>query len=345
MRVIAACTIALSLVTASATAQDLFSITGIISDATGAAVAGATVDVVIAGRIVEHTTTGADGRYLLTVPARVPYEVRAHQDGFAEATVRAPGTSGAASHNLTLQIGGVSDTLIVTASRGAESRAGVTAATTVVTAEELRDLGSASLVDALRFVPGLAAEGAGREGAMTSVFSRGGESDYNLVLIDGVRVNQSGGVFDFSRISAAEIDRVEVVRGAQSALWGSDAMGSVVQIFTRRAGAADRPQVSGSAEGGSFGAFRGDARLAGGASSRVDYSGCRKMMSSSRPRSTPARAPGSARVSRCVPACARPRPTASRSAPWCTAPAIPAASTTRAIGPVTWTSRTPSAPG
>ena len=68
---------------------------------------------------------------------------------------------------------------------------------------------------------------------MSSMFARGGESDYNLVLIDGVRVNQSGGAFDFSRIGAAEIDRVEVVRGAQSSLWGSDAMGSVVQIFTQ----------------------------------------------------------------------------------------------------------------
>jgi vitamin B12 transporter len=271
MRVIAACTIALSLVTASATAQDLFSITGIISDATGAAVAGATVDVVIAGRIVEHTTTGADGRYLLTVPARVPYEVRAHQDGFAEATVRAPGTSGAASHNLTLQIGGVSDTLIVTASRGAESRAGVTAATTVVTAEELRDLGSASLVDALRFVPGLAAEGAGREGAMTSVFSRGGESDYNLVLIDGVRVNQSGGAFDFSRIASGEVQRIEVVRGAQSSLWGSDAMGAVIQVFTRRDDTRRPARIAGSVEGGSFETFRGDASVSG-AGRAGDYS-------------------------------------------------------------------------
>ena len=77
----------------------------------------------------------------------------------------------------------------------------------------------------VRFVPGVNVESAGREGSVTSMFTRGGESDYNLVLIDGVRVNQSGGVFDFSRINAAEIERVEVVRGAQSSLWGSDAMG------------------------------------------------------------------------------------------------------------------------
>jgi outer membrane cobalamin receptor len=103
------------------------------------------------------------------------------------------------------------------------------------------------------------------------MFSRGGESDYNLVLIDGVRVNQSGGIFDFSRINAAEIDRVEVVRGAQSALWGSDAMGSVVQIFTRHAGASDAPELSASLEAGSFRSLRSDARVNGGARNAVDY--------------------------------------------------------------------------
>jgi outer membrane receptor protein involved in Fe transport len=86
-----------------------------------------------------------------------------------------------------------------------------------------------------------------------------------------VRVNQNGGYFDFSRIAASEIERVEVVRGAQSSLWGSDAIGAVVQIFTRRAGAGDAPQITGSTEAGSFATWRGDARLTGGARQRIDY--------------------------------------------------------------------------
>ena len=103
-------------------------------------------------------------------------------------------------------------------------------------------------------------ESTGREGALTSMFSRGGESDYNLVLIDGVRVNLSGGQFDFSRIGAGEIERVEVVRGAQSSLWGSDAMGSVVQVFTQaRRRRATRRRSAGAVEGGSFNTWRGDA--------------------------------------------------------------------------------------
>jgi len=206
------------------------------------------------------------------VPAGVPVELRARRDGFAYQVTALAGVSQSVTRNLTLQVGGLSDSLVVTASRTPESRARVTESVTSFTRAEIEALGASSLADIVRFVPGVNVASTGREGSVTSMFTRGGESDYNLVLIDGVRVNQSGGVFDFSRINAAEIERVEVVRGAQSSLWGSDAMGSVVQLFTRRASAADRPQVTGSTEGGSFGAFRGDARLLGGASGRVDYS-------------------------------------------------------------------------
>ena len=76
---------------------------------------------------------------------------------------------------------------------------------------------------------------AARAAARRPSLSRGGDSDYNVVLIDGVRANLDGGRFDFSRIAAGEIERVEVLRGAQSALWGADAMTSVVQIITKLA--------------------------------------------------------------------------------------------------------------
>jgi vitamin B12 transporter len=256
----------------AAAVQGGVAIQGVVSDTSAAAVAGATVDAIVAGRSVARVTTAADGAFRLEVPAGVPLELRARRDGFADQAVALAGLSQPLTQNLTLQVGGLSDTLVVTASRTLEGRASVTEAVSTFTRADIQALGASSLADVVRFVPGVNIESAGREGAVTSMFTRGGESDYNLVLIDGVRVNQSGGVFDFSRINAAEIERVEVVRGAQSSLWGSDAMGSVVQIFTHRAGAGDRPQVSGSTEGGSFATFRGDARLMGGASNRFDYS-------------------------------------------------------------------------
>lgn len=253
-------------------AQAGTSVHGVVSDTSGAVVAGATVEAIVAGRSIASAATGADGQYRLDIPSGVPVEVRVHRDGFADQVIALAGRSQPVTRHVTLQVGGVSDALVVTASRVVESRAHVTESVTAFTRADIEALGGTSLADVIRYVPGVNVESNGREGALTSMFSRGGESDYNLVLIDGVRVNQSGGGFDFSRINAAEIDRVEVVRGAQSSLWGSDAMGSVVQIFTRRAGAGDRAQAIGSAEGGSFGAFRGDARLNGGASQSVDYS-------------------------------------------------------------------------
>ncbi|MGE0863977.1 MAG: TonB-dependent receptor plug domain-containing protein [Vicinamibacterales bacterium] len=247
-------------------------VSGVVSDTSGAVIAAATVEAVVAGRTVASAATGPDGAYRLDVPSGVPVELRVRREGFADQVLAMAGGTRPVVRDVTLQVGAVSDTLVVTASRTAEGRRRVTEAVTSFARAEIEALGASSLADVVRFVPGVNVESAGREGAVTSMFSRGGESDYNLVLIDGVRVNQSGGVFDFSRINAADIERVEVVRGAQSSLWGSDAMGAVVQIFTRRSGSRDRLQIMGSTEAGSFGAVRGDARLMGGASGRLDYS-------------------------------------------------------------------------
>lgn len=246
---------------------------GTVRDVSAGVLAGATVDGVVGGRVQATATTGGDGRYTLRVPAGVPFELQVRLDGFAAETVSMPGTSAAVTRDVELRIGGVSDTLVVTAAGGAESREQRTSSVSVMTARDIEAVGATQLSDILRHVPGVNIEGTGREGGLTSMFSRGGESDHNLVLIDGVRMNANGGGFDFGRVNADEIERVEVVRGAQSSLWGSDAMGAVVQVFTRRAGAGDRPAVAGSIEGGSFASVRSDVRIGGGARERVDYTG------------------------------------------------------------------------
>lgn len=252
-------------------AQATTTVTGVVRDISGGVVAGATVEAVAAATVTATTTSGSDGGYRLQVPAGVGVGIHIRRRGFADQILELAGTANPVSRDVTLQVGGVSDTLVVTATRGPESRATITQSVTVTTREDIAALGSSSLADILRFVPAVNIESTGREGGLTSMFARGGESDYNLVLVDGVRVNQSGGAFDFGRIGAAEIERVEVVRGAQSSLWGSDAMGSVVQIFTRRAGVYDTPRTTGTFEVGSFGTFRGEVGVAGGAKARLDY--------------------------------------------------------------------------
>jgi vitamin B12 transporter len=240
------------------------SIAGVVRDSSAHPIAQATVDVVVDERVVASATTAEDGRFRLTLPADVPFALRVRRSGFAESLDSMSGATRDVSRDVTMQVGRVSDSVVVTASRGTEARASVTESVSVMTRADIESVGAAALGDALRFVPGLSVEANGREGALTSLFARGGESDYNLVLIDGVRVNASGGQFDFSRISASEIERVEVVRGAQSALWGSDAMGAVVQVFTRRNDRVGRPQVFGAVEGGTFNTWRGDLGVAGG---------------------------------------------------------------------------------
>jgi outer membrane cobalamin receptor len=246
-------------------------VSGVVTDASGGVVRGAIAELFAADRWLESAVTNAEGAYQINAPAGVPIELRVRREGFAPQSIMIAGGTQPVTRHVVLPVAGLSDSLIVTAARAPESRLAVTESVSSFTRRDLDALGSVSLADVIRFVPGVSVESTGREGQVASMFSRGGESDYNLVLIDGVRANQSGGIFDFSRINAAEIDRVEVVRGAQSALWGSDAMGSVVQIFTRRAGPSEAARLSGSVETGSFGVLRSEAGVQGGAGNAVSY--------------------------------------------------------------------------
>jgi outer membrane receptor protein involved in Fe transport len=90
--------------------------------------------------------------------------------------------------------------------------------------------------DVLRFIPGFSVVASGGRGALTSIFPRGGESDYTLVLVDGIWLNSFGGGYDFAHLGTAGIDRIEVVRGPQSAVFGSGAIGGVVNIISRKGG-------------------------------------------------------------------------------------------------------------
>ncbi len=265
LSVVALCTLSV----APAVAQQTVVVSGTITDVSGGVLPGAIVEAFSSNRLATMATTSADGRYRLELPAS-SYQVRVRLDGFTTQTAAVMATANA-TQDFRLGIAPVNDTVVVTASRTEESRASVTESLSVFTAEDIQALGSHSLADIVTQVPGLNIEATGREGGLASLFSRGGESDYNQVLIDGVRVNATGGYFDFSRVSASEIERVEVVRGAQSALYGSDAIGSVIQIFTKRGTPTGEPRISGSFEGGTFGTTRSDLRVLGGLQQRVDY--------------------------------------------------------------------------
>ena len=270
MRVLLCSMVVLTLEAGSAFAQPTATVEGVVTDVSGGVLPGAVIDARGEGRIVATTMTGDDGYYRFELPVGTTYELSARLDGFIVLSARVR-PSGSTTQDFELGIAPLVDSIVVTPSGTKRSRASTPESVAVFTADDIAELGSHSVGDIVAQIPGLDLSAVGREGATTSLFSRGGESDYNHVLIDGVRVNQNGGQFDFSRVSASEIERVEVVRGAQSARYGSDAISSVVQIFTKRGSRSGPPEVIGSVEGGSFDTFRGDVRMLGGALDRIDY--------------------------------------------------------------------------
>src|SRR3989441_2211263 len=143
--------------------------------------------------------------------------------------------------------------IVVTAERLPIPAAAVPAAVTVLSGAALRAQGIRTVADALRTVPGAMVVASGSFGAQTSLFVRGGESDYVKVLIDGVAQNQPGGAFDFANLTLDGVERIEVVRGPVSVLYGSDAVAGVVQVFTRTGGGQGTPRSTLSVQGGSLG--------------------------------------------------------------------------------------------
>jgi vitamin B12 transporter len=153
--------------------------------------------------------------------------------------------------------------IIVTAGRVAQNANQALASVTVIDRRQIEQSQALSLPDLLRGVVGLEMARSGGFGQPSSVFLRGTESDHVLVLIDGIKVGSATlGSTTFEHLSVAQIERIEIVRGPRSSLYGSEAIGGVIQIFTRRGGGALRPALNFGA--GSFGTYQASAALAGG---------------------------------------------------------------------------------
>jgi vitamin B12 transporter len=142
---------------------------------------------------------------------------------------------------------------------------------TLIPAEEIERNQRRTLPDVLQTVPGLNIVQTGGPGGKTSVFMRGSNSNHTKVIIDGIDANDPSqdGVFDFGQVLTSDIERVEVLRGPQSGLYGSDAIGGVVNIVTKKG--EGPPQFTGRLEGGSFGTFNQSASVRGSVS-RFNYS-------------------------------------------------------------------------
>ncbi|MDQ6993088.1 MAG: TonB-dependent receptor plug domain-containing protein, partial [Mariprofundus sp.] len=152
--------------------------------------------------------------------------------------------------------------LIITADRIGQDQANISADTSVITQKEIEQSQAISVAELLRSQVGIDVASSGGPGKITSVFMRGANSGHTLVLIDGVRVGSATtGSFNWANLSIADIERIEIVRGAQSSLYGADAMGGVIQIFTRKG--KPGAQVNIHAEAGSYSTTAGHMNVAG----------------------------------------------------------------------------------
>jgi vitamin B12 transporter len=154
--------------------------------------------------------------------------------------------------------------IVVTAGRAPEPIGSTGSAISVISGETLTTSNPASLTDALRSVPGLMVTQAGGPAGTTGVMLRGASTGQTLVLIDGIRVNDPGGAagdFNFALVAPGTVDRVEVLRGPQSALYGSDAMGGVINIITKKGSGPAQYAIR--TEGGSYGTASTTASMSG----------------------------------------------------------------------------------
>ncbi|BCS31646.1 catecholate siderophore receptor CirA [Luteitalea sp. TBR-22] len=255
----------LALLSAPASAARL---TGTVTSGDGHPVSDARVVLESPTGPVASTRTDRTGAYLLDAPDG-DYVLRVVAEGFSGPSQRVQLTGAAATLDIRVDVAALAESVVVTAGLAPVTRSGTGASLTVLDQTELRARQLESSVDALRSVPGLAVLRSGGRGAVTSLFPRGGESDFTLVLVDGIRLNDMGGSFDAAHLPLFDLDRIEVVRGPQSALYGTDAVGGVVQLVTRRGGPFS---AGGLFEAGSFGTWRANG-TANGTTGRFRWGG------------------------------------------------------------------------
>jgi outer membrane receptor protein involved in Fe transport len=242
-------------------AQSNGAVAGVVLDASGAPVAGATVSIEVGGKTGPSAETGADGRFSLEGVTSRDATLRVRANGFAESTAAIDRSAGPV--RVVLHPRPLSEAVTVTASRGA-SGVDTAASASVVSSAELLASAAGAIDDALRNTPGFSlfrrsssrvanptTQGVTLRGVSGSGASR------TLVVADGLALNDPFGSWVYwNRIPLAAVDRIEVVRGATGDLYGAEALGGVIQVLTLD---ADRPRLRAIVEGGSLDTVRTSA--------------------------------------------------------------------------------------
>lgn len=229
-------------------------IEGQVKDPSGAVVRGARVSCTDSLGTSFSRLSDDRGNFRFEVSPGRNYQLVVAQPAFNAGTIKVIALKAGETRSVEihLQLSAHTDSMVVSASLIDQPIGQVGSSMSVITAEDLKTSNAPLVADTLREVPGLALSPAGRRGGTTSVFARGGNSNYDLVLLDGVKLNDFGGGlgFDFAHLVTDNVERIEVIRGPQSALYGSEAIGATINVITQRGEGA--PRFSFQSEGGSY---------------------------------------------------------------------------------------------
>ena len=260
-------------------------LTGTLLDSSGAGVGGVQVVAQLANdpqALLWKATSSTDGAYSLVLPPG-RYRVRFQRKPFVsrEFDLDLSAANSPRTLDLRLDLERLSASVVVTAQAQPLPIQQATAPMDVVTREDIAARLAVTLPDVLLTSPGVAIGRTGPEGGTASIFLNGGNSNFTKVLVDGTPVNEPGNAVDFANFTLDNVDKMEVVRGAESAIYGSDAVAGVIQVFTHR-GITRIPEFAVFAEGGNFDTGRGGAQLSGLVGD-FDYSGAASYFSTNGP--------------------------------------------------------------
>jgi outer membrane receptor protein involved in Fe transport len=226
-------------------------IEGTVFDPSGRAAPNVRVSLLQSLTALDERQTDAKGEYKFEGLAKGSYRLVANAPGFSASAADVEiGSDQIRTVDLHLDLSVVQQQVVVSASLEGSLAPQIGSSVSTVSDQQIYAQGAQNVTDVLRGVPGVALDDTGRRGGATGAFIRGGDTDYNLVMVDGIQLNEFGGYFDFAPLPADGVDHVEVTRGPESALFGSNAVTGVVNVVTTRG--EGPPHFDFQAEGGNF---------------------------------------------------------------------------------------------
>ena len=244
---------------------------GRVTDPLGEPIANAKVALIENGQVITASSTQSDGSYQLTSGATGRFYVLAGGKSFRQLATQSfyGGSLDGVEQDIVLEPEWVRQSIVVTATGTPLPQAQLSASITNLSKTDF--VNRADMVDVMRQVAGLNVVQTGQRGGLTSVFIRGGNSDSNKIVLDGVPIEDIGGVFDLSSIASTGIANTEAYRGPNSVLYGSDAAAGVIGFSTPR-GSTPFPSLMYEGDAGSFGTYRNEVQV-GGTYKAFDYYG------------------------------------------------------------------------